>query len=370
MARARNHGFDNVRRRKERDPNQQWVELQYARTKHWRTLIIINIILMVLFIGYFANGVDTGTTPAPPVAQDVVGKTSAYNAVEQWMTDGNPLGPDPRILSWDGAKTVTVTTRDTNTGNDVTRAWHRHRMTIATGDGRFWEVEVLTDSGGGVRSVPTAEPKAVSGQTDTVSDAGWENTLGDWTVPDSAKTSINQWATAFIGNDASRLKLTTGDPNPTRQYQPLRLADAAKVDVTTGQAAYQNAGKVDRDSKKSDRAMVRVTLTVNWKDEKRTPGTYSYDLLVTTPDETAHVAAWGGVGTGGQLTPYMNAWHGAPPSATGVKTGKNASQPDGGSSDGGPSGNGSSDSGSDDSSDGDSGDSGGNTGTDADDGGE
>ena len=127
-------------------------------------------------------------------------------------------------------------------------------------------------------------------------------------------TTVRKWADAFMGSDSDMLTVLVNDPDPNAWYRAQGLGKAAAATIDGG--AYLDKGNVDRNERRSDRAALRVTVTVAHADAgdgSAAQSQYSYDLLVADPDGTPRILAWGAPGTGATLREHGNRAPGARP---------------------------------------------------------
>jgi len=124
--------------------------------------------------------------------------------------------------------------------------------------------------------------------------------------------AVQAWAAAYTSGDPAALRLTVGDPDPARGYLPL--TGVAAADTTVGPSTVLDPATV----------AVRVELAITWPtaepagsataavtspaEPPAAAAKVAFDVLVTGADTAApRVVAWGGPGTGPELTPFRNA---------------------------------------------------------------
>lgn len=303
---TRKHGtqdpwFDDPTRQKEEDPYRQYVRIVATRTKWWRIIQIITLILAVIAVAAATN-TPTPTTPARTVDLNADGKQAAWALTQTWLAD-KPLGADTRIISWDGADTIRLASQ----GKPVEA--RAHRLTVSDGK-HWWQV---------------METVKTDGTPDANDD--WTGVLKTVDQSDALTQAVGQWGKALVGSDADRLKVSVDDPEPASVYQPLMLAGQVQA-VSIQKIMYADRGNVDRENSTSDRAYARVTITLTGGEQGNM--NYGYDVLISDPDGTPHVIAWGAPGMAPSFHEYGNRWHGQPLDADtqdGQSTDTTATQP-------------------------------------------
>lgn len=289
--------FADPTKQREPDPDVQLVKLQASRTRWWRLVTWVTLLLAV----YAAVTVSNTPAPAAPkgVSLNEAGKQASYSITEQWSATGHPLGAAARVVSWDGA------TRAPTAGDDTV---YRHVLTVANG-ARWWRVAVAVNEDGTPIGYPNASPVVVPGTLTPDGTVGWDKTLKDTQASDALSKLVTQWAQALVDADADRLKVIMADPDPASVYQPLGL-DGQFQSATVDQVAYADMGKVDKENQTSDRAFARVTVSMTGRDNQ--PVQYGFDLLLADPDGTPRILAWVAPGDAPQLSAYANRWQGSP----------------------------------------------------------
>lgn len=150
-------------------------------------------------------------------------------------------------------------------------------------------------SGDGVMQVVSGmsvEPASVtSGEV-----LGWPSDLESLPVSDGVRAAVSGWVEALLSGDAAKLRLATGDPDATHVYVPL-------VGWSVGDVSLGSGVRLAGDD---DRGAVRVGFDAVRADgvERR----MEFDvLLVKVSTASPQVVAWGPVGTGVSLVPFVNA---------------------------------------------------------------
>lgn len=281
------------------DPDRQFLKLVASRVRLWR---VIQVATLVLALSASVSSMNAGQ-PGPAastVSLNAAGKQAAYAAVDDWLAN-DPLNTAGQIVSWDGAHRVSL-----SDGRGEVSGM-RHTLTVHSADGRWWTVEQTIADGHPVGD-PSVRPVAV--QSDSSTAVEWGHVLADAQASRALTDMAQQWAAAYYGSDAARLKTVMADPDPDAVYQPLMLDGETSVNV--GRVAYLDRGKVDRQEKTSVTAVTRVDVTLTPTGGMKAPSQYSYDLLVSDPDGTPRVLAWGAPGTGPDLKEHANRWHADP----------------------------------------------------------
>lgn len=305
---GRNFGWDERVRQARLDMDADSEAEQYvkatvkSRTKLWKVMRVIELILVAFIAITVAQPAATPT--APPANMSPSGKQVAYAAVAQWLGEG-ALGTTGHIISWDGATTGTM--KDSSKTVKIAR----HSFTVQTDLNRWFKVTTTIRLDKGLTiGRPAVTPLALdSTQSLSGADADWKEADGDLENPSAVETLLEQWGEAYAGSDADRLKTVVADQkNPNAVYQPLMLAGTA--DVSVDKTAYlANRGKKDKNTGHTDMAVARVTITMKVADVASSAG-FSYDVLVSQPDGSPRILAWGAPGTGPTLKEYSNRWHG------------------------------------------------------------
>ena len=127
-------------------------------------------------------------------------------------------------------------------------------------------------------------------------------------VPASATSSADRWATDYVQNDQSDLYNLTGD---TADHTYYGLSGWTLVSVTIPQSIATG-----------NLAVLEVEVTMQSTDlgtKQPVTVTCDYDILENnvTTQEKPNVVAWGPAGSGPTLYPYMNANQGVEPSTSG-----------------------------------------------------
>lgn len=256
----------------------------------------VNTILL-LSILYMLMNPTAQTVTAPSVELDPSGRTIAWALTEQWLKS-DPLGANARIISWNGSKTIRM-----RNGSDDTKA--TVNTLIVDTDLGWWRVKAtVRNADGQLAGWPSAERLDIPDTATPNGGDDWPNILGSLQPSQALSTLASQWAGALMGEDSDALTVLIADPDPNASYQALGLG--AVENATIDKSAYLDAGTVDRNNGKSDRAIIRATITLKARGTTGAQTQFTYDLLIANPDGTPRILAWGAPGTGPELKEYSN----------------------------------------------------------------
>lgn len=308
------HGWDVGGRRREEDPDVQFLKLKARKARPVKALLWAILVALIVVIYLLQNPVQQ-SIDIPAVNYNPAGKQAAYKLTEAWLKD-NPLGRNATIVSWDGYKRTDYKDGDKNI------PVYRHDLTVETSLG-WWTVHttVRTDDNTLI-GYPSAVRKGLPSSATPDTGLTWPDTLSDATASDALTRLLTQWGQAYVGHDGDMLTTIVKDPDSNVKYRPLRLSDKAQVSVDKGR--YLDRGKVDKDENTSDRAVFRVNIELP-EDEASTDTpqeaqeaddgadrgaasstTLSYDVVVADPDGSPSIVAWGAPGDGPNLKDYQN----------------------------------------------------------------
>ncbi|MCC3292848.1 hypothetical protein [Arthrobacter sp. zg-Y1110] len=276
--------------------------------------------------------------PPPAVAQTVSSPTKAVamTAVEEWLAaDPSPL-PGGRLLSWDGAEVQaepSITTNpDTGQSTEV-QGLQLHTMTIVTTAGALYTTQVQVAynevRGAQVMGQPTLIPRAPDETSAWPNLNSWPN-LEPATKSDELTQAVEAWVEAFTSGDPNVLRLAVGDTAANRSYVPLVHAKASDVQINMVASEPMDANADDGERPKT--VVAQIEFSIKWDSQAVSRGqqlsTVTYDVLIHNADTAApQVVAWGGVGTGEDLKPYMNAVEGRKITSAAIETGEEAAEP-------------------------------------------
>ncbi|KAA8826913.1 hypothetical protein [Bifidobacterium myosotis] len=251
----------------------------------WQRWAILGALVVVV---YFQMNPVAQQIDIPETQLDPPGRVESWNLTEQWLKD-NPLGKDARIVSWDGQETV-----DLKNGSKTSRATV-NTLVVDSSLG-WWRVRTTIREDGTLAGWPSAEKIRLTTTATPNSTDDWPGTLGSLTQSEALQTTVSKWASAYMGPDSDMLTVLIADPDPNANYQALDLGEVGSASIE--KAAYLNSGNVDRNQNKSDRALLRVTITLNARSLNEKQTQFSYDMLVADPDGTPRILAWGAPGSG------------------------------------------------------------------------
>lgn len=252
--------------------------------------------LLLVAILYALSNPTPAAKPTPATDLSPYSKTAAWRAVEEWLGDG-PLGASARVVSWDGTRDVTVTSGHDTVGAQV------DSFTVDAASG-WWHVEATVDREGTLLGWPTASRLRLPSTASPNANMGWTGVVGDMTASDAASTLASQWGKALMGDDSDLLGVVVKDPDPSHAYQALGLGEAQTVAVE--KAAYLDRGRVDANTGTSSMAVMRVTVALTPPEGSNGQPRFTYDVLVSDPDGSPRILAWGAPGTGPKLNEYAN----------------------------------------------------------------
>jgi hypothetical protein len=283
--------------------------LRAARWTRWylrASAVLLPVVLLAL-LANLGRGND-GDEPGAATL-DVGARSVASAAVQRWL-DGSPQPvPGAVLLTWD-AMTVLPGAQAATDSQPASRL-ESHDLTILSSTGVRLQVQVLVrvvDGVGQPVGSPALVPVAEAAGDPVDPSVQWPG-LDSGSASSDVTAAVTSWAQAFTSGDATTLRQQVGDPDPSHTYLPLRGLDGAVPTVGAAAWVMDTSGS---DPVRTDRMVVRVTLTLPWSGRATTSSTTAatteYDLLVEQAGSAApRVVAWGGPGTGPVLQPYMNA---------------------------------------------------------------
>ena len=286
---------DEERKRGGRD---DWEAFRRARARRtggatvrrvaWMVLALQVVVVYLLFNPVQRQRTVEATDLAPSL------KTQARAYVESWLTSG-VLGDDADVVSWDGA--------DVSRGTDGRNAVRVETDSYTVrSDAGWWRVEASVSASGPV-SYPSAVRLDVDDDASSAASVSWTGTVGSLQPSEALSTLASKWGEALVGYDSDLLAVVVAD-EPDAAYQAQGLGVAESVDVQA--AAYLDRGRVDRNEGVSDMAVMRVAVTLAARDERSQPTNLAWDVLVSDPDGTPRVLAWGAPGAGAGLKTHAN----------------------------------------------------------------
>lgn len=304
MATVRGKAWKNAMREREakKEPDRKTLVrrrvLENIGPKRFVPYIILFLQALILYC-LMNPSMFSAPTAAPTANLNPAGKSEAYSRVADWLKDGNPLGANARIISWDGAQRL-----KTGDGRKSVDAY-RHDLTVESDYG-WWRVSATVETNGslvGGISVQRDDPS-----DDTDSTAGWPDTLGTPDSTDAIQRLADSWGSALVGYDADKLTVVMNDPDTDARYPVLGLGEARSVNLE--RVAYLKQGKVAKDGGSSNIAAARVVITVKSQTQNGSDTQLTFDLRIADPDGVPRIIAWGAPGSAPDLKEGANRWTG------------------------------------------------------------
>ncbi len=166
-------------------------------------------------------------------------------------------------------------------------------------------VFIPTKQGPVVANLPSLAPAHLEGTPQQP--LNW-STYAQANLSPGAISQITTWAQAYASNDETTLYQLTGDPN-SHLYLGL------------GNWVVQGTPTVVSATTRGNSALVQVQVSMAEKGHPTIVVTNAYDLLMQDVNRPLPpIVAWGPAGSGWSLTPYQNAYAGAPPTASSSTT--------------------------------------------------
>lgn len=283
--------------RREEDADRQFArQLRRNLGSPARTLFIGLIALLLCVDVYYRMNPVAPHIDIPEADLNPIGKQVAWSTVEQWLGDGQ-LGGEARVVSWDGGDAAPV-----GDGQDRETAIV-HVFAVSTDQG-WWRVEQTVRADGLTPlGSPAVEPIPMDEAATPDSTPAWDGELGTLQATETLDRLADQWARALMGGDDDALTVLMND-DPRATYTALHLGDVDSTSVE--RLAYLDKGRVNRNKGTSDRAAMRVSVSLKPVAQDAQGARFTYDLLVADPDGTPRVLAWGAPGTGGTLAEHAN----------------------------------------------------------------
>jgi len=248
---------------------------------------------------------------------DSPNKALAQEEVIDWLKgDPSPM-PGARLISWDRAAVTAEpsSTVDAAGTERRTPGVERHELSVLSDAGARYTavVQIAFDEelGAVVMGAPTLIPVLPGDEQQLASSPLWPGLESAPQSP-SMDSAVKAWAEALFSGDPEALKLAVSDPDPARGYLPMPAASVVSTRVDSVVAA-PDAKARESDSDPATSVVARVSVMVDYvstTDQERQSSqgaTYTYDVLLREADTAApHVSAWGGPGTGHELTDFAN----------------------------------------------------------------
>lgn len=277
----------------------QLAKILARRTRLWRWLIIMCLIVGAVNINLYMNQPETPEIPTPDFNPS--GKQVAYGMVEQWLA-ANPLDAPAHIVSWDGMQ-ENPTEKGTSSTPQVKE--YQHSFTVVSNADRWYLVKQTVTSDNKRLGNPSVDVIAAPLLSDTSPAQSWRGEMGEVEHSDALDNAVNQWGAALAGSDSSKLTVLVADPNTKHVYQPLMLADNATT--TLDRITYAPLGDINKEDQTSNWAWGSVTVTIPASDNQQ-ERSFTYDVLIKNPTGQGRVVAWGAPGSAPKLKAYQNFW--------------------------------------------------------------
>lgn len=318
------------------------------RVKLFRVMaVLVWPLAIMLVIGWIGSvGATDHESGHAGLARRSPTRAQATVALQDWLDQKPSPLPGGHIVTWNKASVLQQAKTDDPSGDDVPRL-DVHRFTVAARSGLYTaSLTIASTPDGDWQMVGkpglTAHRRPEEGQ---LADGG--SGISTWpgletaSIPGPVSAAIQSWAQAVAGGTSSQLRQAVGDPNTTHIYTPVDHARVSQINLHDAAGRWSTAQKRrgDTDEETPAALVVRVSLRMHWntnttnkdtddnndKDSRATGGSgddnkdsgdegdggrsdWGFDVLVTDANTASpHVVAWGGPGTGTDLTPYQNA---------------------------------------------------------------
>ncbi|MGP9651945.1 hypothetical protein ACT3TP_15845 [Glutamicibacter sp. AOP38-B1-38] len=292
------------------------------RAKKYRAVVFLSTFVLAPLALLLAIGVSAiyiqGSSNESPVERSVDSptKATANNAMTTWLSSKPAPLPGGTLVSWDGVISAVEPAEVEENGETVEQpGLETHQFTVRASSGQLFHstVQVTWTEALGSRVVgaPSLEPLMRENEATAVDMVEvWPNhTLA--TAPDGIVPAVDVWLQAYTSGNSNKLRLAMKDPTSEHNYFPLtQVAQASVGEVTHFAPNPENPAE----------GLARVTVNIVWDgtpvdtNEQEFIGgatIQTYDLLLEDTDTASPtVVAWGGAGTGQDLTPFKNAFEG------------------------------------------------------------
>lgn len=176
-----------------------------------------------------------------------------------------------------------------------------HTFVIRQDSGAMFDiiVPIIDNNGPALAGYPSLQPSIV-GDSLTNRGAGldWSAIFTGQELTERAIGEVERWATAYVANDTATLYSVTGDTE-ANDYTGLGGWTLNSTPVIQHTAVFQ-----PEDEQYGLATVILDMSTVNNPDIRLT---VSYDVLITNLEQAApNIAAWGPIGTGYTLRPFIN----------------------------------------------------------------
>ncbi|WP_443447780.1 hypothetical protein [Glutamicibacter ardleyensis] len=289
----------------------------FYRRYAWFAIIATPILVGILLI-YILNTIGgADSVPTAEQTADSPTKATASNTITEWLNSTPAPLPGGNLASWDGViSSVEPEMVEDNTGEMVEEpGLETHQFTVRSKSGQLFhstvQVTWTETLGATVVGAPSLEPLMRDNEaTDVDMVEVWPGRALT-PAPDGILPAVDVWLQAYISGDSNKIRLAMKDPNQEHSYFPLTQVAEAKIDRVTHFATNPDD---------PSQGLARVTAKVIWEGTPvdstsqeyiNSGATQMFDILLQDVDTASPtVLAWGGTGTGQELTPYKNAFVG------------------------------------------------------------
>ncbi|MGP5015097.1 hypothetical protein ACTXJX_14940 [Glutamicibacter ardleyensis] len=293
--------------------------IRKKKLKRYRRYVKASVVLfpltLVLFVVFLMLNFQEPEQKSSAVASvDSPTKATASSAMTAWL-EGSPSPlPGGALIGWDGVISSLQPQVVKENGEETEQAGlETHQFTVRAKSGQLFHSTVQvtwTDAlGTTVVGAPSLEPIMRDNEATAI------DMVQVWpghkvtSAPDGVEPAIDVWLQSYVSGDSNKIRLAIKDPIQEHNYFPLTQVSKATVgDIT------HFAPKPD-DSKQG---LARVNVSIIWDgtpidtvNQEFIGGetTQAFDVLLQDVDTASPtVVAWGGTGTGQDLTPYKNAF--------------------------------------------------------------
>ncbi|MGP5048047.1 hypothetical protein [Glutamicibacter ardleyensis] len=286
----------------------------FYRRYVWAAVIMTPVLLLVLLVYVFNTIAYEEEAPVVQRAADSPTKATASNRITEWLDSSPAPLPGGKLISWDGVISSVEPQMVKDESGEMLEepGLETHQFTVRTDAGQLFHSTVQvtwTDSlGAAIVGDPSLEPLMRDNATTSVEMvAVWPGrTLSP--APTGALPAVDVWLQAYVSGDSDKIRLAVKDPNEEHHYFPLIQVADASVDTVTHFAV---------NPEDPSQGLARVTTKITWdgtpvdsssQEYINGGGAQTFDVLLQDVDTASPtVVAWGGTGTGQDLTPYKNA---------------------------------------------------------------
>lgn len=287
----------------------------FYRRYVWSAVIMTPILLLILLVYVFntiAYGGDDVTVAERTV--DSPTKATANNKITEWLASTPAPLPGGKLISWDGVIDSEEPKQVKDQSGEMVEepGLETHQFTVRSDGGQLFHSTVQVSwsdtLGATVVGDPSLEPLMRDNESTSV------DTVEVWPgrslspAPTGVLPAVDVWLQAYTSGNSDKIRLALKDPNEGHSYFPLMQVSSASVDSVTHFGA---------DPDDATQGLARVTVKIIWdgtpvdsntQEFVSTGSTQMFDVLLQDVDTASPtVVAWGGAGTGQDLTPYKNA---------------------------------------------------------------